>query len=144
MTGAQTKWIQVDPTKVDIETTATRKGVAFQVFISPYDLPEAVRGRFDPTVRRFVIEFRYLLDEPEERLAIDQHVTLILGTKSNRLLRIQVDTDGLGADQVALRINQAIDQLPQRLKSRVPNDNLRVAKRVLDETEPALFAAMAG
>lgn len=142
MTTDQPNWIHIDPDKVDVNETASRKGVEFHVFLSPYDLPDAVRGAFDSSLNRFVIEFRYLAQEPSKRITMDAFVTLQVGEKSGRIQRIEVDVKGLGAKQVALRMEQAIDQLRARLRNRVPTGNFSAAKRVLHQTEPQLLAGI--
>jgi hypothetical protein len=102
-----------------------------------------VRGRFDPELNRFAIEFRYLSDEELLRVEIDEHVVFSVGTKSMRLHQIEVDVKGLGASQVALRIDHALDCLPSRLRSpRPPRANFEVAKTVLHKKQPELLATL--
>jgi len=139
----QPRWLSVDPTTFDPAKMIIQKGVEFHVFVSPYDLPDAVRGHFDAKVDRFLIEFRYLSNERAERVRVDPHVVLDVGVRSRRLQRIEVDVNGLGAGQVALRIDKAIDSLPSLLRSsRVPQANFEVARNVLRKKQPELLNAL--
>lgn len=91
-------------------------GVLFDVVVSPYNVPEAIRA---VKVRggRFRIEFRYIDgDEPGREVALDGHVTVIEGRHSQRLLALEVDVDALGAKTVGVSFT-AVDQLKTQLTS---------------------------
>lgn len=127
-------WISVDRAKYDPGTPVSEHGVEFHVFISPYDMPEAVRGDFDESKRRFVIEFKYIATEPLEHQTPDDYVTFVVGENSRRLYRIEVDVEGMGADAVVLRVSRAMDALERRLgTAHVPADNFTVARKVLTD-----------
>jgi hypothetical protein len=139
------KWLHVEPNSYDEGEDVSRKGVAFHVFLSPYDLPEAVRGRYNETLRRFVIDFKYVTEEASDLLKVDAYVKLRVGHRSRRLYQIEVDVQGLGASQVALKIGQAIDQLPSLLDTpRLPTGNFTVAKAVIQRKQPELLEALTG
>ena len=139
-----TRWLPVDAAAYDSDETVVRRGVEFHVFLSPYDLPEAVRGRLDPAAKRFVIEFRYLSEERATEVVVDANVRFHVGKRSRRLQSIEVDVRGLGATQIALRIDQAIDSLPSKLRaSHVPRANFAVAKSVFHRKQPELLATIA-
>ena len=142
MTTSHSRWLRVDPATFDRHETVVGRGVEFHVFLSPYDLPEAVRGAFDRATNRFVIEFRYVTDEPTATVAADKHVTLFIGKNSKRLRRIAVDVKGMGAREVALRIDQAIDALPRAITGRVPTTNFTVARDVIHRKRPELLASL--
>lgn len=138
-----TRWLRVDPSTFDPDETVVRRGVEFHVFLSPYDLPEAVRGRFDSALNRFVVEFRYVTDEPTASIIADPHVTLLVGASSKRLRQILVDVKGLGATEVALRIERAIDALPQAIGlGKLPTANFTVTRNVIQRKQPELLATL--
>ena len=140
MSNPSTRWLPIDPNTFDPDRQVTQRGVEFHVVVSPYDLPDAVRGHFDPALQRFVIEFRYFGDEKARTIVLDPHVTLHVGTQSSRIQRIEVDVKGLGANQVALKMAKAIESLRSVLSSRhVPDGNFAVAKHVITRKSPELM-----
>lgn len=104
-------------------------GVLFDVVVSPYDIPEAVRG-FKTPQGRFRIEFRYI-DGPEPQgpeLHLDDHVKAIEGRFTRRLLALEVDVDAMGAHSVGVAISTA-QPLTERLKQRLESALDRVAAK---------------
>lgn len=143
MIDKQAKWLHVEPNRYDEGEDVSRKGVAFHVFLSPYDLPEAVRGQYNERLRRFIIDFKYMTEEASDLLKVDAYVKLRVGQRSRRLYQIEVDVQGLGASQVALKIGQAIDQLPSLLDTpRPPTGNFNVAKAVIQRKQPELLEGL--
>jgi hypothetical protein len=140
----ETRWIRIEPDKYDSEVPESRSGVEFRVFISPYDLPEAVRGFLDDELGRFVIEFRYIGDESSREEPIDEHVTLRLGQHSNRLQAIQLDLQSLDASEVVLRLNEAINQAQHTLPPRrVPTSNYEIARSIIADKKIELTDSFA-
>lgn len=135
------KWLKLDAKKYDKESSDTENGVEFQLHMSPYDLPDAVRGGYSTDLKRFVIQFKYISAEPTNEQVVDEHVTFRVGAHSRRLYSIEVDVDSMKADQVALRIVSAVDQLAHSRRSRdIPEDNYGVVKDVIREKSSQLFA----
>jgi hypothetical protein len=68
---------------VDVEIPASHeRGVLVELLLSAYDFPEAFRSRYDDKLRRYVIEFRYLDDEPSLLVPGDEHVAFLMGKNS--------------------------------------------------------------
>lgn len=90
-------------TKAD--SKLVRPGVRFEVDVSPYDVPNAVRG-FMTSHGRFRIEFRYIdgSEPPQQEKKLDAFVSVFEGRHSRRLLAIEVDVRALGAESVGLSI----------------------------------------
>jgi hypothetical protein len=99
-----TDWIQLDASRFDRAQLKTIRGVEVKVFLSPYDVPEALRGAYDEELKRFVIEFQYISDEPLKRRTYDQYVTTRLGRNSNRLYAIEIDVDAMRVETVNLSV----------------------------------------
>jgi hypothetical protein len=133
-------WIQIDSSKVDPPTPVNVKGVEFNVFMSPYDVPRHVRGRFDENLGRFVIEFDYLDTEPCRRQTLEEHVSVSVGKNSGRLYRIEVDTKAMNAGRVALRVK--LKDL--KLEPRGPEGkrNFDAVKRTLTTYDDELLQAL--
>lgn len=82
--------------------------VLVNLVVSPYHIPEAVRG-----VRlgdgRFRVEFRYIDGEEPHGKAIklDSHVTAFEGRLTRRLLALEIDVAGIGARTVGVTVSSA-------------------------------------
>lgn len=139
------RWISIDSVKYDSDSVESSDGVELHVFVSPYDLPSAVRGRVDGATRRFVIDFKYLSEEPQVERRIDEHVSFSIGKHSHRVYRIEADVEGLGANVVTLRLVPAIDKLAKALQpAGTPHDNFRVAKEILEDSQSELTRQLVG
>jgi hypothetical protein len=149
------EWIELDPSQYgSMEETERDDSVEITVGLSPYDLPDGVRGYYDNDVKRFVIEFRYLSnDEPLVPSESKEHVTLFLGKNSDRLCRIEVDIDRLKASVVDLKvvipheISEAIKGLSRSEKARqriLKNrfKNHRIAAKVLQNRKYDLLSSI--
>ena len=106
-----TGWMKVDPTKLDRSEKKSQKGVHFEMSFSPYDIPEEVRGYYCNIEHRFVIEFRYLSDEPL-RESVQENIATFAGVNSGRIYKILVDVDSLGVDSVSVSMAKAVDEMP--------------------------------
>jgi hypothetical protein len=93
-------------------------GVVFDVMVSPYDIPEAVRG-FRTPHGRFRIEFRYIdgtePSGPERSLV--PHVVAFEGRHTGRLLALEADVEAMGAKAVGVSISPIQERLRQQLDS---------------------------
>lgn len=138
------KWIRLDPRHYAPSEKEERNGVEFHLHVSPYDLPDAVRGFFDNERRRFAIEFKYISPEDTLEQRVDEHVSVQVGKTSRRLYRIYVDVTSLGAEQVVLRVKSAVHALAASSSTRLPSDNASVVQHVLEDKSPELVAALSG
>jgi len=140
-----TDWIEVDPSAVSKDERTEIRGVEIRVGLSPYDIPEGVRGYYDKASGRLVIEFKYLDgDEPKEDV-VDQNeeVSLLVGKHSNCLYEIRVNVDKIKAETVHVKlalpkIDRVLNQLASRGGSR--RRYYEVAKAVLSEKADDLVA----
>lgn len=142
------KWQRVEPKVVSEIRKAHQEskavdGVKIELSVSPYDIPSEVRGDFDEGRRRFVIEFKYLQDEPWILRASEPHVALRIGKHSHRLYGVEVDVNALNAKQVSLKVkareevNAAIEGLAEREGSNA-FVNYKAVESILQKT-PELF-----
>lgn len=142
---SETPWIALEPELLNQNQPHVEKsGVEVVVGLSPFDVPEAVRGYQDDILRRFIIEFRYL-GESERRLPqqIDDHVSLRVGENSKRLYEIQVDVDALQAETVSLTfvVNEAMQRLAKDKSNPRKQAFYRMAKEVVRQKESELMPA---
>ena len=134
------RWIQVDQKTVNPPRLERHQGVNLQVMVSPYDVPEAIRGEYDQGIKKFVVELKYLSAEepPYEKLTKGGGIVLYVGERTKRIYRIEIDVDALDATQVSLiigRLEDAIDELPAVTRS----GNYGAAKRAIESTRDDLF-----
>lgn len=126
-------------------------GVLFNVVVSPYDVPEAVRG-FKVPGGRFRIEFRYIDgEEPGRQVPLDGHVTVTEGRHSHRLLALEVDVAAIGARSVGVAITP-VESVKSQLRSAMDrvesmhgssDENHARVRRALEARESELLQCLA-
>jgi hypothetical protein len=143
-------WVKLDTAQFSHETQEKIRGVDITVVMSPYDVPEAVRGDYDESIERFVIEFRYIGDEPWSLEEHDGNIALRIGKNSGRLYGIEVNTNKLKAQAITLRvqaiqssIQKAIDTLGRRPKRFSRKKNYQVAKDIITQKGNQIFESLA-
>ena len=142
------EWVRIDAEKLNTSQPQAIRGVDITVRMSPYDKPEAVRGGYDEDLRRFVIEFRYMGDEPLKHKQEGKYIRLRIGRNSGRLYGIEVDVDAMKAQAVDLNVEvevsdavlQAINSLPQKHPR---HENYEVAKDTITQKKGEIFASLA-
>ncbi len=133
-------WISLDPELLStVERTEEPGGVEVVIGLSPFDIPEKVRGGYNEKSNRFVIEFKYI-DESERHVPtkLDNHITVLAGENSNRLYEIQIDVDAIGARSVQLSLaTEAIERVANKSKPR-KQKLYGMAKRIVESKESEL------
>ncbi len=139
------EWIQVNPHELNKPKVERRNGVDIQVFVSPYDIPDAVRGNYDQSRRVFVVDFRYLADDEDKvEHGGDEHIKYFVGRESRRLHRIEIDVDRLDVNAVGLEVNKVIANLPEADRRPSRRGNYEAAGRILENKKEELFATVGG
>ncbi|MGQ0814841.1 MAG: hypothetical protein ACT4O1_10305 [Gemmatimonadota bacterium] len=148
----ESKWIRVDPEEFERQAIGRKgRGIEFTVFVSPYDVPEAIRGRYDERKKRFLIEFKYIQNEPWRLQPQDDHVALRLGENSGRLQGIEVDVVALKAAHIKLDLINRVERTIERAASghgiaaaqkRIPEDNYHIALDVIETKKDEIFAGL--
>ncbi len=152
-------WIQVEIGDEEKVRKATIRGAEVDLFVSPYDVPDAVRGSYSSDEKIFSLEFRYVGDESIKEVA-GEHVTYHIGSFSSRLYGLDLDVRALGIESIDLSValhegegqelaakirdsvTGAIDELIQRSPlAKLKEDNYRLAKDAVLATQDKLFAA---
>jgi hypothetical protein len=122
--------------------------VEVEISVSPYDVPEAVRGDYDEEKKRFVIEFSY--PTTDDNIAVqdfDRFTRIGIGRASGRLYRVELDVDAMKAEAVGLRLQVArlVDEVRTAInnfggqRSRWREGNYRMATEVIASRGPELF-----
>lgn len=127
------KWQHIDPTEFpQTHPTETEiRGVTVSVGLSPYDIPDAVRGGYDSSIEAFLIEFRYIGTEPWVRKKAQDHLHLRVGKHTKRLYGIEIDTAAVGAQRVELVLHQELDRLQSESKD-TARQNYALAKEIIE------------
>ena len=94
-------------TDIEMPPHGHDSSIEFDLLVSPYEVPEAIRG-LKTKGGRFRIEFRYI-DGPEhqESKRVDEHIEFFVGKHSGRLMGIEIDVQSLGVNQVEIQISIA-------------------------------------
>ncbi|MDL1948850.1 hypothetical protein FBQ97_03440 [Acidobacteria bacterium ACD] len=133
------KWIELASEGSGSERVKV-KDISVILRISPYDIPDAVRGLYHQDSGRLQIELRYIGEEPTKKVALANGAELVLGKHSGRLygLWLPVAPPGLESNcEVNVRVERittaafasAEKGLPHGAKLR--NRNLELAKRAI-------------
>jgi hypothetical protein len=126
------EWIAVDPARFAEYRKENLAGVDVTLAVSPYDVPDGMRAYYQDSLRRLVIEFRYLGLEPYRRVNKLPYVTLRIGKNSERLYGVEVDVDGAGAQWVTLTVGAIEEQVKARKAHGAPF-NYDIAKQLVSE-----------
>jgi hypothetical protein len=144
-----TDWVSLNAKTLALQKHRTIRGVDITLVMSPYDIPEAVRGDYNKELQRFVIEFRYMSDEPWERSRCDNNIILRIGRNSGRLYGIEVDVHALAAQMINLRmdvakaVTNAINRLARQAERAQRRENYEVAKDAIEEKQNEIFESLA-
>ncbi|MCI0363765.1 MAG: hypothetical protein L0Y44_04755 [Phycisphaerales bacterium] len=155
------EWIRLTDEELEAlnpgESSESERGVAVHVFMAPYDLPQAVRGRYDELRKKFIIELRYEGEESVRSEALrperqDENFTLLVGRHSGRLHAIEIDVNQLKAQSVqvqmyapkiAEKVQRALSHFARRSPWQRRADNYRVAGEVISKKHQELFGSLA-
>ena len=133
--------------------------VEVEVFISPFEIPRAVRGFYDEQRKRFVVDFKYITQEPTEYKDFGpSEVTTKVGSKTGRILGFEIDVDALGASSVSFRMRDVAQEVVRKAiiaarEHEAPSAldpwsrielNSRVASRVLEDSQDKVFSRLKG
>ena len=144
-----TDWVPLNAKTLALPKQRKIRGVDITLVMSPYDIPEAVRGDYNRESQKFVIEFRYMSDEPWERYRYNKDIVLRIGRNSRRLYGIEVDIHALAAQMINLRMNvakavtDAIDRLAHQSERLQRRENYEVAKDAIEEKQKEIFESLA-
>lgn len=154
-----TQWLRLDSFKQSAPRGPS-PDLVLDVVVSPYQIPEAVRG-FRKGDHRFRIELRYI-DGPEpagDEVRIDDCVVGTPGRYSGRLLALEIDMRSAGASTVGLCISTAQQSTPyesweraldaalasiaREAASRADYEHFRTSAAALRDREPNLVQQLA-
>ncbi len=102
------QWLALDTSQLYKPKHKSLNGVKVNLFLPPSLIPNAIRGEFDITINKFVIEFRYMaplsLDSIQTVSSDDQVVTLHFDRASSRVQKILIDVNIANAKHIHLNL----------------------------------------
>jgi hypothetical protein len=153
------KWISLDAVKLNRPRDAIIRGANVQVHVSPYDVPDAVAARYNENLKRLLVDFKCVIrDEDTQMTPHADGFTLIIGKKSGRVYRIEIDVDRLQLGRVGVQVlttapdaarvltsgvDRAIDSLGASAQTGPRAENYRVVKEIIAERAQELLEPLA-
>lgn len=143
-------WVHLNPEELNRVESQQINGIEITLGMSPYDLPEGVRGFYSKSKDKFVIQFKYLGGKGSEGLvrhpSKDARISMLLGEHSGRLRQIQIDVDSTDINQIQLRmicpkVEDAITELTTAKPAR--RANYEVARDIIAQNKNRLLAGVA-
>jgi hypothetical protein len=144
-----TPWIAFDTSALAKSGSKVeeRDGVKVAMSLSPYDVPEAARGFKDEKHKKYVIEFKYIQDEPWEtrKDREDSPLAMRIGKNSARLYGFEFDVPMLmksnirHADLIAKLITSSLEKLTQNPRTPSRRGHYTVLQQAVDEKEAQLL-----
>ena len=142
------KWLKLDTKKLNQPRHEKTSGVTTEIFLSPYDIPHAIRGSKEGN--KYIIEFKYIEErEPLETEVKSHNVELKVGRNSGRLYVIEItssptiEKEGLEIKLHFSELSEAFIALRKKPHASRRNDNYDLAKKVLIEKGDELFVSAA-
>jgi hypothetical protein len=145
-------WIPLNPDALNSgEALPAPHGIHISFKMSPYDVPEAVRGFLDESRDQFVIEFKYMLQEEPTRSEEKDGVVFRIGKHSGRVYelcvpiewvreRLQEMGDVRPFEDISTGVYSRLSGFLQRYPSAAPANKRNVAERAIETTRSELFS----
>lgn len=146
--AAEAEWIAVSVDDEDLERLEEKKGLHVRVLVSPYDVPEAIRGHYSEERKRFIVEFQYLnTDEESELRGPGDLISLRVGKYSERLYGIEIDVDSVEAETVVVelieeKVDRALENLVRTAQKNPRKSNYRLARETLTKVREQLYSGL--
>lgn len=137
------EWLTTDIRQLNTAVREATKGVHAELRLSPYDIPQAMRGYRLSGTPWFVIEIKYLNSGEKVKTRLHNEYTAIeVGVESERVYKIKFDVEKLKCKNIALSVvaRSALKSLAQDpLKGSRLIDQYRAAGEALSMVQDRLF-----
>lgn len=141
-------WLKFKAPRSDESQVHLIRNKNVNVFPSPYDIPEALRTFFDTRSKHFVIEFRYIDEEPRVQSKPANSLFVSLGRNSHRLYRIEIDEHLIRQDSSEARtsafseIEKALNKLQQHPSTSGASANYQILKNGILNQKTAILEGL--
>jgi hypothetical protein len=142
-------WFRFSVSEKEESSSKSIRGRNTTVFTSPYDVPQHFRVFADKNRNEYIVEFKYIDDEPLRRRVFN-HVDLWIGRNSCRLYRIGVSRGSINPDDPASResflqnVQQAIDRLQYDAPKAAAFHNYQVTKSGISDVRNTVYERLVG
>ena len=143
------RWTTVETEEFDKAKRTRREGIKIEVSLSPYDVPEAVRGSYCAERKKFIIFFKYLSKEATRPRRISEHISVNEGVRSNRMyeIEIEIDVTALNVEQIQLEVTPILkdfyESLPEPKHRNSSDDSISregVTGEIIERYRNEIFA----
>ena len=112
------EWIKVSQKDVNRPFKSKVKGISVTMMSSPFDVPVKAGFGFDEIDGCFFVEFKYLSSkEPKKRIDRDDGVNFIVGKKSEKVYRLEIDYNHFKATSASqIDLNLALEEAKFEVK----------------------------
>jgi len=140
MKAEEGQWIPTEFSVQDLKRRINIRGNKIEVFVSPYDIPKAIRGYRDPDAGRIVIEMKYITeDEPTKTQKISDWISCAIGKASSRIYSISVVAktaefragDEIRRDASMKELVQCIDEMANAATRSASKNNPEMVKQAI-------------
>ncbi|QDT24075.1 hypothetical protein [Gimesia chilikensis] len=137
-----TDWLDLDIERLSKPKHDTRNGVDISFDLSPFDIPEAIRSRFDESDDRIVIEFKYLDDSEEESNELSTpDMSILIGKNSGCIYRVSFKRKTKVDSETEKKwLKNTFDLYLSKMHLNKNEDHINIARRALEEKEEELVA----
>ena len=138
------KWIQVDPDKINTAHKGEVNGVTVNLYLPPAVIPKEVKGELNVSTKKFEISFRYLSSFEEGKLSTfsqDGVVEVLSGVLSKRIHQILVDIHKSQATHVNLQVINAVAISIRNNNFKSLDTSFNAALAALESVDKEVFAS---
>ena|SRR3989338_4249015 len=138
-------WVTLNEIAIDKSHhhTDPNDGVVIEVSMSPYDIPKAVAGYKTENQEWFIIEFKYISEEPVDVKTETKNIKLFVGKNSDRIYQIHINLKEFNASSVTLKVKEeslkAIESHKDKHPSLKNSFRGKVTRSIIEENETELF-----
>lgn len=144
-------WLKLDERSLNEPQVKSKSGVRLEISLSPFDIPEAVRGFKEAGSGWFCVQFRYPDSEDGVTRTVSDTMTVEEGKESGRIQILRVNVEKLAVEKVELalkvKVNRELNEgLSRFFKARTSGFAARqhgLAKRILNEKGRDLLSSLA-
>ncbi len=123
------KWINIDQKELNKPSNKKENGVILRMFLSPYDIPEAVAGHQEDG--KIYVEFRYVAgSEPLKKERVTKNLWFHVGKNSGRVYKIEMN-DKLLLEEDAIHLEFFADKVSENIDS-FKDKHVKFASKSLD------------
>jgi hypothetical protein len=137
------QWIVLNPDKINTARQEQINGVQVNLYLPPAGIPYALRGSYDPKIKKFVVEMNYLAQFQElcnTKHSDDGVITFEIGVVTQRINRIIVDINKVNAQGVQVSIQNAAKHIAfSALSQQGLRPNIKATMAALDVAGNEVF-----